>query len=247
MLDDMEDMSQSAGNCQTPMGNSQGFELQVGPRQTMVQSYNPAPSGWGMFNPWTYANTAQASGWPQACFFNVNQSANMCSPSRVPIGESVSHSVPQWTSAPELTIDQKAKIDEFTTVMLRNLPNDYTRDMLLELLQERGFYGHFDFVYLPFDFKKRAGLGYAFLNLVNHQAAVCAMAALAGYCAWKVKSNKVLQVTWSTQVQGLKANIERYKNSPVMHPDVPERFKPMIFVSGIPTAFPPPTKVIQAP
>ncbi|CAE7873848.1 ML5 [Symbiodinium sp. KB8] len=33
-----------------------------------------------------------------------------------------------------------------TTVMLRNLPNNYTRDMLLELLDERGMEGRYDFV-----------------------------------------------------------------------------------------------------
>merc|ERR1719367_2096902 len=44
-----------------------------------------------------------------------------------------------------------------TTVMLRNLPLDHTRDMLLHLLDTKGFAGMYDFIYLPMDFKTRAG------------------------------------------------------------------------------------------
>merc|ERR1711988_1960162 len=36
-----------------------------------------------------------------------------------------------------------------TTVMLRNLPNSYSRSMLLELIHAEGFGGSYDFVYLP--------------------------------------------------------------------------------------------------
>jgi hypothetical protein len=137
--------------------------------------------------------------------------------------------------------------EEQTTVMLRNLPNDYTRDMLITLLESQGFSGCFDFVYLPFDFKKHAGLGYAFMNMIDHKEAVRAMRDLPGFKDWKLKSNKVLQVTWSTPLQGLAANIERYRNSPVMHPDVPEQFKPLLLKAGHALPFPPPTKALQAP
>merc|ERR1719321_875490 len=54
-----------------------------------------------------------------------------------------------------------------TTVMLRNIPNNYTRAKLLELLDKEGFLACYDFIYLPMDFKRNANLGYAFLNLVS--------------------------------------------------------------------------------
>lgn len=143
--------------------------------------------------------------------------------------------------------DSSAPESGQTTVMLRNLPNDYDRGMLMELLESKGFSACFDFVYLPFDFRKHAGLGYAFVNLVTPQEVLRAMTELAGFNAWRVKSQKVLQVTWSKPLQGLEANIERYRNSPVMHPEVPECFKPMLFLDGVRVDFPAPTKVLQMP
>jgi hypothetical protein len=153
----------------------------------------------------------------------------------------------QWSDhkAPTLTVQNAEK--DFTTVMLRNLPNDYKRDMLMDILESQGFAGCFDFVYLPFDFKKHAGLGYAFVNLVNHEEADRAMRELTGFRDWKLKSHKVLEVTWSKPLQGLDSNIERYKNSSVMHPDVPDQFKPLLLADGVPVAFPPPTRSLQSP
>ena len=52
-------------------------------------------------------------------------------------------------------------------MMLRNLPNNYTRDMFLSLLDEEGLSELYDFVYLPMDFCRDANLGYAFVNLVK--------------------------------------------------------------------------------
>ena len=49
--------------------------------------------------------------------------------------------------------------EERTTVMLRNIPNNYTRDMFLALLDHHGFAGRYDFAYLPCDFYRDANLG----------------------------------------------------------------------------------------
>jgi RNA recognition motif-containing protein len=133
---------------------------------------------------------------------------------------------------------------DYTTVMLRNLPNDYMRDMLIKLLEAKGFGARFDFVYLPVDFVKYSGLGYAFVNFISHQDAINAMNLLEGFDDWEVRSKKVLALSWSTPLQGLAANIERYRNSAVMHADVPQQLKPLVFEKGCPVAFPAPTRCI---
>merc|ERR1740130_533132 len=57
------------------------------------------------------------------------------------------------------SLAESAPAVEFTTLMFRNVPNSYSRDMLLELLDQEGFQGCYDFLYLPTDFLSLAGLG----------------------------------------------------------------------------------------
>merc|ERR1719199_1818495 len=57
----------------------------------------------------------------------------------------------------------------YTTVMLRNIPNKYTRDMLVEQLKWQ-LAGQFDFLYLPTDFRNKCNVGYAFINFCTQEA-----------------------------------------------------------------------------
>lgn len=134
-----------------------------------------------------------------------------------------------------------------TTVMLRNLPNNYSRAMLLDLLDSEGFSKLYDFIYLPIDFKSRASLGYSFVNLVNPEAANRFRLTFEGFSNWILPSRKVCYVTWSGPHQGLREHVERYRNSPVMHDTVPDTYKPVIFKDGVRAAFPPPSKKLRAP
>ncbi|CAE7386822.1 TE1 [Symbiodinium natans] len=142
---------------------------------------------------------------------------------------------------------QSKQTADRTTVMLRNVPNNYTREMFLTLLDDHGFAGRYDFVYLPCDFKRQANLGYAFVNLVDASAVDAAWATFEGFEAWALPSQKVCQVKWSGPHQGLEAHVERYKNSPVMHKCVPDEYKPVIFADGVRRSFPRPTKKVKAP
>jgi len=137
--------------------------------------------------------------------------------------------------------------DTATTVMLRNIPNRYTQSMLLELLDSHGFVGRYDFVYLPMDFRNAVNLGYAFVNLLDHSCALELMRNFHGYAAWLYESTKVCEVSWAHPHQGLSDHVERYRNSPVMHPGMPDEYKPMVFQDGQRVPFPTPTKAIRAP
>jgi len=119
--------------------------------------------------------------------------------------------------------------------------------MLLNLLDAHGFEGCYDFVYLPMDFRRGAGLGYAFVNMVSVQQAKALRESLHGFCAWELSSHKVCEVHFGELLQGLEQHIERYRNSPVMHRAVPEPCKPAIYKNGVQLPFPAPTRKIRAP
>lgn len=134
-----------------------------------------------------------------------------------------------------------------TTLMLRNIPNVYTFDSLLELLDQQGFQGRYNFVYLPIDFRTCVNLGYAFVNCVSDAYASDLMESLHGFSNWVCETQKVCNVSWAHPHQGLEEHIERYRNSPVMHESVPDDFKPWLFVEGQRIGLPPPTKKIRPP
>ncbi|KAK2435299.1 MEI2 protein [Trifolium repens] len=73
---------------------------------------------------------------------------------------------------------------EQTTVMIKNIPSKYNRDMLVEFLEDHCMVENtkekengeestfaFDFVYLPIDFRTGLNKGYAFVNFTKAKAA----------------------------------------------------------------------------
>mmetsp|Transcript_70132 Transcript_70132/g.226980 ORF Transcript_70132/g.226980 Transcript_70132/m.226980 type:complete len:409 (+) Transcript_70132:78-1304(+) len=134
-----------------------------------------------------------------------------------------------------------------TTVLLRNVPSTFTRAALLELLEDEGFEGTYDFVYMPMDFGSKVCLGYAFVNFASHCDAQRCWEIFDGLSDWGQPNDRACEVTWGEPCQGLEAHVERYRNSPVMHESIPEEWKPAIFKHGARVPFPAPTKSIQAP
>jgi len=142
--------------------------------------------------------------------------------------------------------------DDMTTILLKNIPYHYTRQMVLQWLNSEGFEGSFDFVYYPMDFGHKAGMGYAFLNMVSNKEAKRVKSRLQDFNRWDLGDGervweKSCDVPWSGSMQGQSAYVERFRNSPVMHPNVPDEYKPMIFRHGCRLSFPAPTKRIKAP
>mmetsp|Transcript_71285 Transcript_71285/g.189112 ORF Transcript_71285/g.189112 Transcript_71285/m.189112 type:complete len:135 (+) Transcript_71285:3-407(+) len=127
--------------------------------------------------------------------------------------------------------------------MLRNLPCDFTRSDLLDILDREGFAGLYDFVYVPIDFKRGLCKGYSFVNMVAVEHLQRLVEVFDGYNRWSRSSTKVCQASMS-HTQGLTANIERYQNSPVMCDAVPDIFKPALFVGKRQVPFPAPTRTL---
>lgn len=122
--------------------------------------------------------------------------------------------------------------DACTTVMLRNIPNKYTRSGLLAALVERGFDPSSDCnnLYLPMDASSGCNLGYAFLNFTTHEKALSFMKQFDGCRLPSAGSRKVCSVVWANK-QGL----FQHSNPPTSKEQtVPGAFNPLVS-EGIPT------------
>ncbi|CAJ1400466.1 unnamed protein product [Effrenium voratum] len=102
----------------------------------------------------------------------------------------------------------------YTTVMLRNIPNRYTRDMLISRL-DKGYEGEYDFVYLPIDFSSRCNVGYAFINFRTPPAAQRFISEFHGaktkHCLPGFGSAKIAEVSYA-RVQGREQNMDNLRD-----------------------------------
>ncbi|KAF9582188.1 hypothetical protein BGW38_000530 [Lunasporangiospora selenospora] len=131
-----------------------------------------------------------------------------------------------------------------TTFMIRNIPNKYTQQMLLDLLNKTHF-GQFDFLYLRMDFKNKCNVGYAFINFINVEVVPTFTKEHVGKRWPKFNSEKICTLSYA-KVQGREALIEKFRNSCVMDED--PSYRPLIFYTsgpkvGLPEPFPQPTSV----
>jgi len=181
-----------------------------------------------------------------SAFADAAHNQNLATNSSQPLPQTNSASVP---SCPDVNPTSSSVLSAFyTTVMLRNLPNKYTRSMLIDLLISEGFGGKFHFVYLPVDFKTQAGLGYAFVDLITPYDAECVRRHFEGFSRWTMPSDKIMTVSWSHPAQqGMAVHVDRYRNSPVMHETMPDEWKPALFVNGERVPFPLPTRKVKQP
>jgi len=115
-----------------------------------------------------------------------------------------------------------------STLVLQKLPKTLDRASLLAFLDMQGFRGHYDFLYLPLNYKSGLSLGFAFVNFVSNAAAKCAMD----------RFSSMFEVKWSQKRRGLQENIEYYQNTALMSPDMPDEFKPILLVNGLRVDFP---------
>jgi len=107
-----------------------------------------------------------------------------------------------------------APVGGYTTVMLRNIPNRYTRDMLIERV-DVSYKGQYDFVYLPVDFNSKCNVGYAFVNFCTADSAAAFTQEFHGKRTKTVlpgfSSAKVCEVSYA-RVQGRDANMENLRD-----------------------------------
>mmetsp|Transcript_29855 Transcript_29855/g.68804 ORF Transcript_29855/g.68804 Transcript_29855/m.68804 type:complete len:619 (+) Transcript_29855:72-1928(+) len=168
-------------------------------------------------------------------------------PNGVPIAAGPAAAPAQQAGAAEVqqvplkSANGSSELDGMTTVMLRNIPVKYNREMVLADLDQRGFAGCYDFFYLPIDFHTGNTVGYAFINFVTPAETERFRATYSGL-KLSPDSPKICEVVVA-KAQGKAKNVEQYRNSSVMSMD--ERFHPVIFDNGVRQAFPGPTRVLK--
>lgn len=144
-------------------------------------------------------------------------------------------------------LDASSGLESQTSLMVRNLSPDLTQPEFVQHLINGGYRGLFDFVYMPMNLRACGSFGYTFVNFKSHSIAAQVMARLQSSQKGDVLSSLEWSAVWST-CQGLDANIDRYRNSPLMHDLVPKDAKPSVYDSnGILATFPAPTKTISRP
>merc|ERR1711953_382115 len=108
---------------------------------------------------------------------------------------------------------------------MRNIPCEYTREELLELIDEHGYQGSYAFVYLPFDLKSQSNLGKAFIHFTTSSSYESFLDHFNGFSDWKVQSDKICEVSCSESFNTLEDRIENYRNTHIMNEPADERFK----------------------
>lgn len=138
-------------------------------------------------------------------------------------------------------------VETRTSLMLRHLPQDLSRDHLVEILESAGFKGKFNFLYLPIHFASHANLGYAFVNVTSPEVLQEFWATLSGFREWPMVWRRPCRVSWSFPFQGFEEHVRRYRNSRLLHPSVPDEMRPILLEHGVRVDFPPPTRSLRAP
>lgn len=141
-------------------------------------------------------------------------------------------------------VKQKTGNSGRTSLMLRNIPVQFSRSDLLELLAAHDCLMDVRFLYLPLESATGSAFGYAFVAFANGYMAENCRSLLDGM---EMSTGKALQVDWSSSSFTANEEVERFRNSALMHPSVADALRPIVLVNGIRTTFPAPTKKLRVP
>lgn len=130
-------------------------------------------------------------------------------------------------------------MDQRTTLMVRNIPNKYTQQAVLDEINLK-FPKAYDFFYLPIDFKNKCNVGYAFINLIDFRNAPAFYQEFNGRRWSCYRSGKVCAITYA-RIQGRQSMITRFQNSSLLNESIdvqPRLFRTSGPHKGEPEPFP---------
>ncbi|CAD8061435.1 unnamed protein product [Paramecium primaurelia] len=115
--------------------------------------------------------------------------------------------------------------DQRTTIMIKNIPNKYTVQMLQDLIDNR-HNNYYDFLYLPIDFKNKCNMGYAFINFVHPYYIIQFYKDFHDNGWPHFNSEKICELRYA-RIQGRQALVQHFQFSSVMN-QKDKKLKPVI-------------------
>jgi RNA recognition motif-containing protein len=114
-----------------------------------------------------------------------------------------------------------------TSLMIRNIPNKFEFQELLDLI-DQGHEGTYDYFYLPIDSGNQCNMGFAFINFI-HSAFILDFYHDFNGRGWQNCSNsdKICELRYG-RIQGKKANIDSLKRTKVFK-SADSSIKPQVF------------------
>jgi hypothetical protein len=103
--------------------------------------------------------------------------------------------------------------DTRSSLMIKNIPNKYTKNMVIKELDVQ-FSSKYDFFYLPIDFNHECNVGYAFINFRSYLTIPEFFNAFHGKKWPKFKSTKICELSYA-RVQGKEALVKHFQKSKV--------------------------------
>lgn len=161
-------------------------------------------------------------------------------------------------SSSESSEEEDSPQDDFqdeqaTTWMLSNIPEEFSRDLLLKLLTEEDFVGAVDFLFMPVGVNSGKSVGHAFVNFVTPEEGCRFGKHFRGF-EWPAtegkapaKKQRTAKVSSRGLRQGLEANIQAFRNDMAMHESFPDECRPILMWDGQRIPFPPPTEALIKP
>eukprot|EP00927_Polykrikos_kofoidii_P016295 TRINITY_DN1734_c0_g3_i1.p1 TRINITY_DN1734_c0_g3~~TRINITY_DN1734_c0_g3_i1.p1 ORF type:complete len:363 (-),score=33.54 TRINITY_DN1734_c0_g3_i1:409-1497(-) len=226
------------------------------------QSVDEAFGSFGNCRLQSYASSCFGVNDPQD-WIKRSSTSSLSLPGRIVEGSEIAEATePSPISSAPVEHDDRDRDDHFsarnpldhaqkTTLLLKNLPKDWTRHDLFALLVEIGLSRTVDFLYIPTKLGANVSdnFRYGFANFTDHSAADNCFRLLHGFSDWpqEVLERCPLEISYSERMQGLSDHVERFRNSPVMHESVEDTFKPAVYADGVRIEFPRPTRHIKAP
>jgi hypothetical protein len=127
--------------------------------------------------------------------------------------------------------------DKRTTLMLRNIPNKYSLNNLVDEIvnSNPSFAGKFDYINLPIDYERKLNLGYAFVNFFDPLHIVLFYECFYGKKWQKYKSDKRIELNYAEK-QGKKDVNNRDENTFFAADDkkiIPKKFNPKIEIPNV--------------